>query len=262
MQCLTLLKTCKDYEITTIEGLGDWKSGYHPLQRNLAETNGSQCGYCSPGMIMSMNSLLESNQGKVTRSQVEKNFSGNLCRCTGYRPILDAFKAFAQDTVDLEDIENLPVKCPSTKVFCGNLPKYSTTNWFYPTSINEVFQIFEREKAPYRLVAGNTALGVFKKPGLEDFQTLVDVTRIAELQSHQITNHLVIGANVTLANCIKIFEEASKTSHLEYLRKVSEHIMLIANVPVRNVSLLIVADSIVTELFSDRNHCWKLDAKT
>ncbi|KAL5273166.1 hypothetical protein ACFFRR_000119 [Megaselia abdita] len=237
--CLTLLHTCKDYEITTIEGLGNWKTGYHPLQKNLAERNGSQCGYCSPGMVMSMNSLLESSNGKFTRNQVERNFGGNLCRCTGYRPILDAFKAFAQDSVDLEDIEELPSICPLSKEVCRLVSSNrSGSKWLFPTSIREVFDIFDLKAAPYRIVAGNTASGVYKKPGLEDFQTLVDVTRIPDLQAYEITNHLMIGGNVTLTNCIRIFEEASKTRHLEYLKKVSEHLLLVANNPVRDMGTI------------------------
>lgn len=58
-QCLVSVTSCQDWEITTIEGIGDRSRGYHPVQKTLAEYNGTQCGYCSPGFVMSMYRLVQ-----------------------------------------------------------------------------------------------------------------------------------------------------------------------------------------------------------
>jgi len=101
--CLFPLCAVNGASVTTVEGIGNRFDGFHPIQERLAEHNGSQCGYCSPGFVMNMYSLLQENPSP-SEQQIEDNFDGNICRCTGYRPILDAMKTFAK-TSDPLDIE-------------------------------------------------------------------------------------------------------------------------------------------------------------
>ncbi len=91
------LFSCHNVDITTIEGIGNKTDGLCPEQSRLWRLNGSQCGFCSSGMLMNMHSLLESSEGMLTMQKIENSFGGNICRCTGYRPILDAFKSLAVD---------------------------------------------------------------------------------------------------------------------------------------------------------------------
>jgi len=94
--CLYPLGGADGAHVITVEGIGNPKVGLHPIQIRLAELNGSQCGFCTPGIVMAFYALLRNNPNP-TRKQIEHVMDGNLCRCTGYRPILDATKTFASD---------------------------------------------------------------------------------------------------------------------------------------------------------------------
>jgi xanthine dehydrogenase/oxidase len=93
--CLALLPSLDGAHIVTIEGLGNIKSP-HVVQRRIAEYHGSQCGFCTPGIVMALYAFLRNNP-HATQADIEESFDGNLCRCTGYRPILDAAKTFGSD---------------------------------------------------------------------------------------------------------------------------------------------------------------------
>lgn len=92
--CLTPLCSLDGYHVTTVEGIGGIKTGMHPIQQRLASLHGSQCGFCTPGIVMALYTLLRSNPN-ATPHEIEESLDGNLCRCTGYRPILDAAKSLS-----------------------------------------------------------------------------------------------------------------------------------------------------------------------
>lgn len=94
--CLCPLYAVEGCHVVTVEGIGSGRLGLHPVQERLARAHGSQCGFCTPGFVMSMYSLLRSKPTAPTEEEIEEALAGNLCRCTGYRPILDAFKVFAK----------------------------------------------------------------------------------------------------------------------------------------------------------------------
>ena len=98
--CLMLAVEAEDREITTIEGVA--KGGkLHPVQRAFVEKGAIQCGYCTPGMIMSSVALLDKNPNP-TEEDIKKALGGNLCRCTGYKRIINAVKSY-RDFIDFED---------------------------------------------------------------------------------------------------------------------------------------------------------------
>ncbi|KAK9157741.1 hypothetical protein Scep_004315 [Stephania cephalantha] len=94
--CLTPLYSVEGMHVITVEGVGNLRHGLHPIQESLATSHGSQCGYCTPGFVMSMYALLRSSPTSPSEEQIEECVAGNLCRCTGYRPIIDAFRVFAK----------------------------------------------------------------------------------------------------------------------------------------------------------------------
>ncbi|KAL2135924.1 hypothetical protein VTI74DRAFT_6307 [Chaetomium olivicolor] len=98
--CLAPLASVDGKHVITVEGIGNVKRP-HPAQERVAKGNGSQCGFCTPGIVMSLYALLRNNQAP-SEHDIEEAFDGNLCRCTGYRPILDAAQTFSvkQDGAD------------------------------------------------------------------------------------------------------------------------------------------------------------------
>ncbi|EDV43514.1 uncharacterized protein Dana_GF16487 [Drosophila ananassae] len=256
--CLTLLNTCLGLEVTTTEGLGNKRTGYHAIQQRLTKMNGTQCGYCSPGIVMNMYGLLKSKGGKVTMAEVENSFGGNICRCTGYRPILDAMKSFAVDSniqvpAECADIEDLTIKqCPKTGQACSGSckkqqPKGSQlypngSSWIWPENLTEFFAALQeafKEKLPYMLVAGNTAHGVYRRS--PDIKVFIDVSGLKELKSYSLSadnSTLVLGANLSLSETMDLCRQLEKTKGFEYLAQVWQHLDWIANVPVRNAGTL------------------------
>jgi len=95
LSCLSLGLDAAGREITTIEGLAD-DARLHPLQAAFADHGGSQCGYCTPGILLTAKALLD-RVDKPTREQIREALSGNLCRCTGYQQIFESVEAVVRD---------------------------------------------------------------------------------------------------------------------------------------------------------------------
>jgi aerobic-type carbon monoxide dehydrogenase small subunit (CoxS/CutS family) len=96
LSCLLLPVQVEEREITTVEGMGG-TADLHPLQQAFAELGAAQCGYCTPGMLLSAMALLEEN-ARPARDEIRAALAGNLCRCTGYTKILDAVELAAHRT--------------------------------------------------------------------------------------------------------------------------------------------------------------------
>jgi aerobic carbon-monoxide dehydrogenase small subunit len=106
LSCLTLARQAEGKEIATIESLGG-PNALHPLQRAFNEIGGSQCGFCTPGFIMTSKALLDRHP-HPTDHEVKEAISGNLCRCTGYIKIVGAIQTAAKELAP-----NAPTPAPS-----------------------------------------------------------------------------------------------------------------------------------------------------
>jgi carbon-monoxide dehydrogenase small subunit len=93
--CLVLALKAEGREITTIEGLSKGTATLHPIQEAFIEKGAIQCGFCTPGMIISAKALLDRNP-QPTEEEIRAGIAGNLCRCTGYEKIVEAIKAAAE----------------------------------------------------------------------------------------------------------------------------------------------------------------------
>ncbi len=93
--CLLFAIQANGHEVTTVEALSDGLEDLHPLQEGFWEAHGLQCGFCTPGILMTLIPFLEENPSP-TDSEIREAISGNLCRCTGYQHIVDAVKVAAQ----------------------------------------------------------------------------------------------------------------------------------------------------------------------
>ncbi|KYN35640.1 Xanthine dehydrogenase, partial [Trachymyrmex septentrionalis] len=254
--CLVPILICDGWHILTTEGLGNKRNGYHSIQTLLATKNGSQCGYCSPGMVMNMYSILQDSH--LSMQEIENSFGGNICRCTGYRAILDAFKTYGTDAPpsmvkEIHDIEEL-YKIKSCQKYgmlrissCDKQSsdrntmlsiKLKDRGYFYKVlTVEDLFNIFENNpRATYILYGGNTAHGVYPTSKKDIY---IDINNIPNLRNIEKTDSiLVLGGNLTLTMARQAFKKYSTEIGFEYLRQLAEYVEMIANDSVRNIGTI------------------------
>lgn len=156
--CIVPLISIEGKHLITIEGLGNMKKP-HPLQERIALFHGSQCGFCTQGIIMSLYALLRQNDGRVSKEQISEALDGNLCRCTGYMPILDAAYTFAYDSPNFDKLEksklfpesNEPKTCAMGDKCCKNKKSVSEPEVDGELDMNQLFSPNGLPLKPYKL---------------------------------------------------------------------------------------------------------------
>ncbi len=195
--CLVPLCLMAGREIISVEGVASGQK-LHPVQEKMVECHGSQCGYCTPGVIMS---LFEGYyRGDLQQhDELDDQLSGHLCRCTGYRPIRDAaIEAFAgrqaKNGVD-RFVERLKKAGAGPE---GVEYEFENEKFFRPTSLARLLDLLE-QFPDGRVVAGATELGLDITRRFKRFPTLISVEAVPELKDIKLTDSgWHIGAAATL----------------------------------------------------------------
>ncbi len=187
--CILCLGTLDRREVITVERLKD-----HPVQRAMVECHGSQCGFCTPGFVMALYAHYKRPQAADLRDAI----AGNLCRCTGYRPILDAgerARAMADPELERADDE-------ARRARLARLPRDSTLlgkRFFVPTTVDELAG-FLAERPQATILAGGTDAGLWITKQHRDLDEVAYIGRVSELSEIEDSpGYLEIGAAVTYA---------------------------------------------------------------
>lgn len=195
--------TAEDLAAPAIDaGTGTPASDLHPVQEALVQCHGSQCGFCTPGFVMSMFALYQNTGGgqDISRERAQVDLSGNLCRCTGYRPILDAAQTMGSLPLPAGCAVDETATLAAIKALSASrkTQEKQPSSYIRPTSLARLLQA--RAAHPRaQVVAGCTDVGLWVMKQHRRFDTVLDVTAARELlRVETYPHHMAIGAAVSL----------------------------------------------------------------
>ena len=208
--CIRLAHSVEGMAVFTAEDIAGEGGRLHPAQRAMLECHGSQCGFCTPGFVMSLFTLHRQRDGAaVSRDEALHALSGNLCRCTGYRPILDAAQTMHHwPDVPLDEsglLQQLKLLAQDGRATAAD----SASNFYAtPTTLAELLRL--RAAHPQALIAaGTTDVGLWVTKQHRRFGQIIDVTRVTELRRIERGAHsLSIGAAASLTEAFDALAES------------------------------------------------------
>ena len=204
--CIRMAHSAHGLQVTTAQDLSS-DGQLHPVQQALVDHHGSQCGFCTPGFVMSLYDLYQRANGQaVTREEAMEAISGNLCRCTGYRPIIDA--ACAMHLYPRPAVSAQPATHDTSHARDPLDPHYALSE-----SLAQLLPLRARfPKA--QLMAGGTDAGLWVTQMHRRFEQVIDLTRVQEmLRIEHYPHHLAIGAAVSLHDAFAALSEQRPSVH-------------------------------------------------
>ncbi len=198
--CIRLAHSIDGLALWTVEDIEGPGGRLHPAQQAMVQCHGSQCGFCTPGFVMSLFGMYQNHTCRgypVMRAMAREELSGNLCRCTGYKPILDAACAMGglpeqrvDETAVLQQLQQLAQSQRTDP----------DASYLAPRSVRALLR--ERAQHPQsQLVAGCTDVGLWVTKMHMQFGSVLDLTRVVELRRiEHYPHHIAIGAAVPLSD--------------------------------------------------------------
>ncbi|WP_251882359.1 xanthine dehydrogenase small subunit [Grimontia kaedaensis] len=205
--CLTFVSALHGKQLITVEDL-QTNDSLHPVQQAMVDFHGSQCGYCTPGFIMSMFALSK-NHPNADKEDTYEALAGNLCRCTGYRPIVEAALSLSQETpirdqfaeYERETIEKLnAIGKPELEYHADGKTAFT------PTSSDELAKTLMAHPSA-KLLAGGTDLALEVTQFHRDIDKLIYLGRVDDIKTvNETDTHIEIGANVPFTDVYRALE--------------------------------------------------------
>jgi xanthine dehydrogenase small subunit len=226
--CIQFLPTLHGKELLTVESLKPDGADLHPVQSAMVDCHGSQCGFCTPGFVMSLFALYETNKNP-SRREIDDALAGNLCRCTGYRPIIAAANAMYDKTPGSKGLLH-----PDKLAEIGSGDSLHITqggkNFFAPASAAELAERLA-EHPDATILAGGTDVGLWVTKQHRVLDTVIYTGRAVELSRLETSKtHIEIGAAVTISDAMDVI--------VANYPDLSEMFLRFASPPIRNAGTL------------------------
>lgn len=226
--CICLLGSLHGKQVITVDGLG--ARSLHPIQQALVDYHASQCGFCTPGFVMSLFAISKQKRNKqkkhYSRHEIIESIDGNLCRCTGYRPIIDA----AESVLDQSFIDDFDANEDAILTQLKNIQLLQSECFFTPNNIQELTRYIE-DYPQAKLLAGGTDLVLEITQGLQQFSHVIYLGNVKELNIvEQGEDKLIIGAAVSYEDCVEKLTEQYPA--------LKSHLSRLGSLQIRNVGTI------------------------